>query len=40
MNEVLVGRIGVSIYESSELDSLPLDRLQLVQLPYRSTINV
>ena len=29
----LVNRIGVSIYEASELDSLPLDRLQLVQLP-------
>ena len=29
----LVERIGVSIYETSELDGLPLDRLQLVQLP-------
>ena len=29
----LVDRIGVSIYEASELDGLPLDRLQLVQLP-------
>ena len=29
----LVKRIGVSIYNSSELDGLPLDRLQLVQLP-------
>ena len=29
----LVERIGVSIYESSELEGLPLDRLQLVQLP-------
>ena len=29
----LVERIGVSIYEASELDALPLDRLQLVQLP-------
>ena len=29
----LVKRIGVSIYEASELDGLPLDRLQLVQLP-------
>ena len=29
----LVERIGVSIYEASELEALPLDRLQLVQLP-------
>lgn len=29
----LVDRIGVSIYEASELEGLPLDRLQLVQLP-------
>lgn len=29
----LVGRIGVSIYDASELEGLPLDRLQLVQLP-------
>lgn len=29
----LVERIGVSVYNSSELDELPLDRLQLVQLP-------
>lgn len=29
----LVARIGVSIYEASELESLPLDRLQVVQLP-------
>jgi aryl-alcohol dehydrogenase-like predicted oxidoreductase len=29
----LVSRIGVSIYESFELDELPLDRLQLIQLP-------
>jgi len=29
----LVDRIGVSIYDASELDGLPLDRLQLVQLP-------
>ena len=29
----LVERIGVSIYEASELAGLPLDRLQLVQLP-------
>ena len=29
----LVERIGVSIYEASELEGLPLDRLQLVQLP-------
>lgn len=29
----LVERIGVSIYEPSELEDLPLDRLQLVQLP-------
>ena len=29
----LVDRIGVSIYEASDLDGLPLDRLQLVQLP-------
>ena len=28
-----VKRIGVSIYEGSELDGLPLDHLQLVQLP-------
>ena len=28
-----VERIGVSIYKGSELDVLPLDRLQLVQLP-------
>jgi len=29
----LVERIGVSIYEASDLDGLPLDRLQVVQLP-------
>ncbi len=29
----LTKRIGVSIYDASELDALPLDRLQLVQLP-------
>jgi len=29
----LVDQIGVSIYESSDLEGLPLDRLQLVQLP-------
>ena len=29
----LVKRIGVSIYEASDLEGLPLDRLQLVQLP-------
>ncbi|WP_166015924.1 aldo/keto reductase [Synechococcus sp. HB1133] len=29
----LVERIGVSIYNVSDLNSLPLDRLQLVQLP-------
>ena len=29
----LVGRIGVSIYEAFELDGLPMDHLQLVQLP-------
>jgi len=29
----LVDRIGVSIYEASELEGLPLDHLQLVQLP-------
>ena len=29
----LVKRIGVSIYDASELENLPLDRLQLVQLP-------
>ena len=29
----LVQRIGVSIYDTSELEGLPLDRLQLVQLP-------
>ena len=29
----LVECIGVSIYEASELEGLPLDRLQLVQLP-------
>lgn len=29
----LVERIGVSIYDASELDGLPLERLQLVQLP-------
>ena len=29
----LVKRIGVSIYDASELQGLPLDRLQLVQLP-------
>ena len=28
-----VGRIGVSIYDSSELTNLDLDRIQLVQLP-------
>jgi aryl-alcohol dehydrogenase-like predicted oxidoreductase len=29
----LVKRIGVSIYTAADLDGLPLDRLQLVQLP-------
>ena len=29
----LVDRIGVSIYEAKELEGLPLDRLQLIQLP-------
>jgi aryl-alcohol dehydrogenase-like predicted oxidoreductase len=29
----LVERIGVSIYDAADLDGLPLDRLQLVQLP-------
>ena len=29
----LVERIGVSIYEASELEGLPLDHIQLVQLP-------
>lgn len=29
----LVERIGVSIYDATDLDGLPLDRLQLVQLP-------
>ena len=29
----LVERIGVSIYEASELEALPLEQLQLVQLP-------
>ena len=29
----LVRRIGVSIYSGTELDGLPLDKLQLVQLP-------
>lgn len=29
----LVKRLGVSIYDASELEGLPLDRLQLVQLP-------
>lgn len=29
----LVDRIGVSIYEASDLEGLPLNRLQLVQLP-------
>jgi aryl-alcohol dehydrogenase-like predicted oxidoreductase len=29
----LVKRIGVSIYDASELDGLPLHRLQLIQLP-------
>jgi aryl-alcohol dehydrogenase-like predicted oxidoreductase len=29
----LVQRIGVSIYDATDLDGLPLDRLQLVQLP-------
>ena len=29
----LVNRIGVSIYNASELEGLPLDHLQLVQLP-------
>ena len=30
---------GVSIYDASELDGLPLDRLQIVQLPYLFTTN-
>ncbi len=29
----LIERIGISIYEADELEGLPLDRLQLVQLP-------
>ncbi len=29
----LVGRIGVSIYDTAELQKLPLERLQIVQLP-------
>ena len=29
----LVERIGVSIYDASELDQLPLDQIQIVQLP-------
>ena len=29
----LVQRLGVSIYDASELDGLPLERLQIVQLP-------
>ena len=29
----LVKRIGVSIYEASDIDNLPIDRLQLVQIP-------
>lgn len=29
----LVERIGISIYDTSELEGLPLDRLQIVQLP-------
>jgi aryl-alcohol dehydrogenase-like predicted oxidoreductase len=29
----LVERIGISIYDATDLDGLPLDRLQLVQLP-------
>ena len=29
----LVDRIGISIYESKELEGLPLDRLQMIQLP-------
>ena len=29
----LVERIGISIYEASELEGLPMDHLQLVQLP-------
>ena len=29
----LVERIGISIYDAAELEGLPLDRLQLVQLP-------
>ena len=32
-NRGQVERIGVSIYEASELEGLPLNRLQLVQLP-------
>lgn len=32
-NRELVKRIGISIYEASELEGIPLDRLQLVQLP-------
>lgn len=32
-NRGLVKRIGVSIYDASELEGLPLDHLQLVQLP-------
>ena len=31
----LVERIGVSIYEESELEKLPLNRLQMVQLTIR-----
>ena len=32
-NRGLVNRIGVSIYEANDLEGLPLDRLQLVQIP-------
>ena len=32
-NRGLVERIGVSIYDASELEGLPLDHMQLVQLP-------
>ena len=32
-NRGLVNRIGVSIYEAADLEGLPLDRIQLVQIP-------